>query len=101
MFISEETIKRANQDGVKYLLTISTEDKSFKNILKIVEKFTCVYGTYGIHPHEAKNYKKIKSQEIILNVKKNNKIIGIGETGLDFIIIILKKRSDKLFFGAY
>tara|TARA_Y100000992_G_scaffold300499_1_gene269287 strand:+ start:693 stop:1469 length:777 start_codon:yes stop_codon:yes gene_type:complete len=80
----EETIKRANQDGVKYLLTISTEDKSFKNILKIVEKFTCVYGTYGIHPHEAKNYKKIKSQEIILNVKKNNKIIGIGETGLDF-----------------
>ncbi len=80
----EETIKRANQDGVKYLLTISTEDKSFKNILKIVERFTCVYGTYGIHPHEAKNYKKIKSQEIILNVKKNNKIIGIGETGLDF-----------------
>ena len=80
----DETIKRANQDGVKYLLTISTEDKSFKNILKIVEKFTCVYGTYGIHPHEAKNYKKIKSQEIILNVKKNNKIIGIGETGLDF-----------------
>ena len=79
----EETIKRANQDGVKYLLTISTENKSFKNILKIVEKFTCVYGTY-IHPHEAKNNKKIKSQEIILNVKKNNKIIGIGETGLDF-----------------
>ena len=80
----EETIKRANQDGVKYLLTISTEDKSFKNILKIVEKFTCVYGTYGIHPHEAKNYKKIKSQEINLNVKKNNKILGIGETGLVF-----------------
>ena len=80
----EETIKRANQEGVKYLLTISTENKSFKNILKIVEKFTCVYGTYGIHPHEAKNNKEIKSNEIILNVKKNNKIIGIGETGLDF-----------------
>tara|TARA_Y100001970_G_C14220233_1_gene852188 strand:- start:1356 stop:2132 length:777 start_codon:yes stop_codon:yes gene_type:complete len=80
----EETIKRANQDGVKYLLTISTEDKSFKDILKVVEKFICVYGTYGIHPHEAKNYKQIKSNEIIMNVKKNRKIIGIGETGLDF-----------------
>ena len=33
----DETIKKANVDGVKYLLTISTEDKSFKNILKIIK----------------------------------------------------------------
>ena len=33
----DETIKRANNDGVKYLLTISTEDKGFQNILNIVE----------------------------------------------------------------
>ena len=33
----DETIRRANNDGVKYLLTISTEDKGFKNILDIVE----------------------------------------------------------------
>ena len=31
-----ETIDRANQDGVKYILTISTEDKSYNKILKIV-----------------------------------------------------------------
>ena len=53
----DETIKRANKDGIKYILTISTEDKSFKNILNIVENYNCVYGTYGIHPHEAKNIK--------------------------------------------
>ena len=33
----EETIKRANRDGIRFLLTISTEDKSFDNILKILE----------------------------------------------------------------
>ena len=32
----KETIDRANKDGVKYLLTISTEDKSFNKILKII-----------------------------------------------------------------
>ena len=79
-----ETIKRANNDGVKYLLTISTEDKSFKNILNIVENYNSVYGTYGIHPHEAKKHQKIKSSNIIEKVKKNKKIIGIGESGLDF-----------------
>ena len=49
-----ETVERANKDGVKYMLTISTEDKSFEKILKIIKNFDCVYGTYGIHPHEAK-----------------------------------------------
>ena len=36
----EETIRRANKDGVKYFLTISTEDKSYKDILRIVEKIS-------------------------------------------------------------
>ena len=34
----ESTIDRANRDGVKYLLTISTEDSSFNKILTIVSK---------------------------------------------------------------
>jgi len=80
----DETIRRANNDGVKYLLTISTEDKSFKNILEIVKNYNSVYGTYGIHPHEAKKHKEIKSDYIVEKVKKNKKIIGIGESGLDF-----------------
>ena len=38
----KETIDRANRDGVKYLLTISTEDKSFDKILNIISKNRCV-----------------------------------------------------------
>ena len=79
-----ETIDRANQDGIKYMLTISTEDKSFEQILKIVSDYKSVYGTYGIHPHEAKSHQHIKSNDIINKVNQNKKIIGIGETGLDF-----------------
>ena len=79
-----ETIKRANNDGVGYLLTISTEDNSFNKILKIISDYNCVYGTYGIHPHEAKNHKNITSDFILKKTRLNKKIIGIGETGLDF-----------------
>ena len=35
----DETIKRANKDGVKFLLTISTEDKSYNQILNIVKNY--------------------------------------------------------------
>ena len=87
----KETIDRANMDGVKYLLTISTEDKSFSKILKILSDYDCVYGSYGIHPHEAKNHKSIDSKEIIKKTKLSRKIIGIGESGLDFFY----NHSDK------
>ena len=80
----KETIERANNDGVKYLLTISTEDKSFDKILNIISKNKCVYGSYGIHPHEAKNHQFITSDDIIKKTNLNKKIIGIGESGLDF-----------------
>jgi TatD DNase family protein len=87
----EETIDRANRDGVKFLLTISTEDKSYDKILNIVSKNKCVYGSYGIHPHEAKKHLFIKSEDIIRKTKLNKKIIGIGESGLDFYY----NHSDK------
>ena len=87
----KETIDRANRDGVKYLLTISTEDKSYDKILNIVSNNKCVYGSYGIHPHEAKHHQSIKSEEIINKIKLNKKIIGIGESGLDFYY----NHSDK------
>ena len=90
----DETIARANKDGVKYLLTISTTDKSLNKILKITNDFDCVYGTYGIHPHEAKNHKNIKSKDIIKNIGLSKKIIGIGETGLDFYYNYSEKKDQ-------
>ena len=80
----DDVISRADKSQIKYILTISVTDNKYKNILEILKKYSKVYGTYGIHPHEAKNHKEIKSTHIIQKINKNKKIIGIGETGLDF-----------------
>ena len=87
----DDTVTRAFNEGVKYMLTISTDDKNFQNILKIISKYKNIYGTYGIHPHEAKFYKSIDSMQIQEKIKLNKKIIGIGESGLDFFY----NHSDK------
>jgi len=79
-----EVIERAIKNNVKYLLSISTTDESFEKIIKIVKNYKNVYGTYGIHPHETKNYLSLSCDQIIKKINLNNKIIGIGETGLDF-----------------
>ena len=76
-------IKRSKDVGIKKLLTISTSFESFDRIKKIIHEDEMIYGTIGIHPHETtKN--KITSDTIVKNITENKKIIGIGETGLDF-----------------
>ena len=78
-----EVIARSKEIGITKLLTICTTLESFENIKAIIEKDEMIYGTYGIHPHEAKN-NQVDKQTIIRSVNENAKIIGIGETGLDF-----------------
>ena len=80
----KEVIDRAIKNNVKYFLSISTTNESYDKILQIVKKYKNVYGTYGIHPHETKNYKTLSSEKIIKKFQLSKKIIGIGETGLDF-----------------
>ena len=80
----QEVINRATENNVKYLLSISTTDQSYEKILKITKSYKNVYGTYGIHPHETKNYIDLSSEQIINKTNLSEKTIGIGETGLDF-----------------
>ncbi len=86
----KKIIERSKNEGVKKLLTICTTLESFNNILKIIELDEIIYGTFGIHPHEADKY-IISIDKFDSNLKKNNKIIGIGETGLDFFYNNSKK----------
>ena len=83
-------LKRSKDVGIKKILTICTTIESYEKIKQLVKKDGIIFGTYGIHPHEAKN-DKVTSKLIIDTIKNNKRIIGIGETGLDFYY----NHSDK------
>ena len=87
-----KVIARSKKTGINKLLTICTTIKSFENILKLIVSDPIIYGTFGIHPHESEK-DTITIEEIVNNTKKHNKIIGIGETGLDFFYN--HSRQDK------
>ena len=86
----DEILKRSKEVGIEKLLTICTTIASYEKIKQLVKKDDIIFGTYGIHPHEAKN-DKVSSNLIIDEINKNDRIIGIGETGLDFYY----NHSDK------
>ena len=89
----ENVLKRSKDVGIEKLLTICTTFESFIKIKQLVKKDKIIYGTYGIHPHEAKN-DKVTSNLIINEISKNDKIIGIGETGLDFYYNFSDKKDQ-------
>jgi TatD DNase family protein len=87
----DDVIQRSKDVGIKKILTICTTLESFKIIKNIIKNNEIIFGTYGIHPHETKK-NKVTSNLIINEVNDNDKIIGIGETGLDFYY----NHSDKV-----
>jgi TatD DNase family protein len=74
---------RSKKVGIEKLLTISTSFESFSRVKDLVKKDEMIFGTIGIHPHETST-NIITSKQIIENLNENPRIIGIGETGLDF-----------------
>jgi len=79
----KNVIIRSKKSGVEKILSICTTNDSFKKIIEIIKLDPMIYGTYGIHPHETVSDKTTK-KEIIKNINSHEKIIAIGESGLDF-----------------
>ena len=85
-------LQRSKEAGLTKLLTICTTFESYKNILNIIQKDEMIYGTFGIHPHETNN-NIVNQEDIIKNINKE-KIIGVGETGLDYYYNNSDKKSQ-------
>ncbi|MGB0919153.1 MAG: TatD family hydrolase [Holosporaceae bacterium] len=79
-----DVLKKAHQAGVKTIVSIGTTLKSWDPILTIAEKHPPVYATVGIHPCDAKDVAAKGLKELLLEKAKHPKVVGFGETGLDF-----------------
>ncbi len=79
----DRIIGECERQGLKYLLTVATEERYFKKVVQIAEQFGCVFGAIGIHPHLSDKWKKIPLPDVE-NFLKHKKIVAYGEIGLDF-----------------
>ena len=80
----EETIARAKEAGVKLINIVGFDDKSIQKALEITAKYDFLYLTVGWHPVEAIDFTDEK-YEMIKNIAlTNDKVVAIGEIGLDY-----------------
>jgi TatD DNase family protein len=83
----EEVIRRAQEVGVKAMLNVGTgspQDCSFERTVELTERYSMVFGSVGIHPHDALEYSDETEERLINLVRSCPKIIAWGEIGLDF-----------------
>ena len=96
----QATIAAADEAGVKMMLTISTKLSEFKDVIAIAEQAPNIYASIGIHPHEAQDHQNL-SLDTLLDYSRHPKVIGIGETGLDYYYEHSPREAQQALFRLH
>lgn len=79
----EGVMNRAAAAGIGKMVTICTRVDHFAGILEIAEAHDNVYCSVGLHPHDAAEEPELSTERLV-ELAGHEKVVGIGETGLDF-----------------
>jgi TatD DNase family protein len=79
----QAVLERARAAGVQGMLNISTRRSEWDRVVGTAARESDVWASVGIHPHEADNHADL-GQAVLLAATEHPKVIGIGETGLDY-----------------
>lgn len=96
----QETIQRARDAGVATLVTICTHVTRFDRIRAIAEGYADIWCTVGIHPHQAEE-EPVVSVEDLVSCAAHPKVVGIGETGLDYYYDNSPRELQKTSFRTH
>ncbi|MZR30435.1 TatD family hydrolase [Sneathiella litorea] len=80
----DEVVARARAVGVGHMLTIGTKLREFDSVRTIAERYDDIHCTVGVHPHEAESEGDEVTAAKLVELSKHPKVVGIGETGLDY-----------------
>jgi len=95
-----EVVARARRAGVARMVTISTKLSTFPRVLEIARKFEGVYCSVGVHPHEAGEEGQ-ETPERLIELAADPKVVGIGETGLDYFYEHSPRSAQQTSFRAH
>jgi TatD DNase family protein len=96
----DAVVARARAAGVAEMLTICTRLDEFDGVLEIAEAYDGIWCSVGAHPHEAKDHASLHLDQLVA-LASHPKVIGIGETGLDFHYDLSPRDIQKQVFRAH
>jgi TatD DNase family protein len=91
---------RARAAGVETMLNISTRESEWDDVVATAERAADVWATIGIHPHEADTHPDIDTGKLVVKAA-HQRVIGIGETGLDYYYDHSDRARQQASFRAH
>jgi len=79
----DNTIAEAMEVGVERIITVAVSPGNLDTVLELTRYSTIIWGTQGIHPHEAESY-GIEVEQIIRERCSDPRVVAVGEIGLDY-----------------
>jgi TatD DNase family protein len=96
----DAVLARAAAAGVSAMLNISTRRREWDDIIATAQKAPNIWATIGIHPHEADDHADVDTA-LLVNASAHPKVIGIGETGLDYYYDHSGREQQRTSFRAH
>lgn len=96
----EDVLKRAQEKGVERIINVSSSIQGCNRSLELARRYDGIYASIGVHPHDVKEiddkvFKQIES------LAYGEKVIAIGEVGLDFYRNLSPENIQREFFKKF
>ena len=93
----DEILSSMNENGVSNIINVASDIPSSYSSIKIAEKYDFIYASVGVHPHEVKDMSESSLDEI-RNLSNHEKVVAIGEIGLDYYYDHSPRDEQKYWF---
>ena len=91
-------VARAHEMGVKQMVTISTKVRKLDGLIALTERYPSVFCSVGTHPNSADQELDIQTEDLVRLANQHEKIVAIGEAGLDYFYDTVKPEDQKTGF---
>ncbi|PXW75274.1 TatD DNase family protein [Blastomonas natatoria] len=94
-------LERARASGVTAMLNISTRASEWDDVTATAHREADVWASIGIHPHEADAHPDMDTARLIARAESDLRVVGIGETGLDYYYDKSDRDEQRRCFRAH
>ncbi|UCD96052.1 MAG: TatD family hydrolase [Candidatus Bathyarchaeota archaeon] len=95
----DRVIRRARSTGVSYIVNIGFNVESSKRAVQLAKENSGLFATIGVHPHNADGFNEVQLKRL-KELLKDEKVVAVGETGLDYYRNLSSRIAQKRVFIA-
>jgi TatD DNase family protein len=96
----QDVLQRAREAGVAKMLNIATRSSEWDDVLAVAERESDVWASVGVHPHDADTHPDVETETLVRRCE-HGRVVGIGETGLDFYYDKSDRDRQRASFRAH